>query len=160
GGRRPRSTPGCGCVRRGCAARDTYLSRPEVKQRRAAWRPAHEHPPASEGAGVRGSDAIVPAGGAARPPAAVIVPALNSSRTIERCMKALAAQQTEHLFEVLVVHSGEDDTCALAARAFPGVRALQLPRRALAATARNAGVRQARGDIFAFLDSDAYPAVD
>jgi glycosyltransferase involved in cell wall biosynthesis len=109
---------------------------------------------------MRGSDAIVPAGNDARPVVSVIVPALNSSRTIERCMGALAAQQTEHRFEVLVIHSGEDDTCALAARALPGVRALQLQRRALAATARNSGVRHARGDVFAFLDSDAYPAAD
>ena len=49
------------------------------------------------------------------PTVSVIVPALNSAATIGRCMAALAAQHTRHLFEVIVVHSGEDDTCAVAA---------------------------------------------
>jgi glycosyltransferase involved in cell wall biosynthesis len=104
-----------------------------------------------------GRDAIVPTTSAARPAVSVIVPALNSARTIERCMQAVAVQHTDHRFEVLVVHSGEDDTCARAERALPGTRTVQLPRRALAATARNAGVCAARADVFAFLDSDAYP---
>jgi glycosyltransferase involved in cell wall biosynthesis len=94
------------------------------------------------------------------PRVSVIVPALNSARTIGRCMEALGAQQTAHLFEVIVVHSGEDDTCAVAAGALPPARTVQLPERALAARARAAGVAVARGDIFAFIDSDAYAAPD
>ena len=94
------------------------------------------------------------------PRVSVIVPALNSARTIGRCMEALGAQQTAHLFEVIVVHSGEDDTCAVAAAALPPARTVQLPERALAARARAAGVAVARGDIFAFIDSDAYAAPD
>ena len=50
-------------------------------------------------------------------------------------MAALAAQHTHHTFEVLVVHSGEDDTCGEAARVLPEVRAIQLSERALAARA-------------------------
>jgi glycosyltransferase involved in cell wall biosynthesis len=94
------------------------------------------------------------------PRVSVIVPALNSARTIARCMEALGAQQTGHLFEVIVVHSGEDDTCGVAARTLPPARTVQLPERALAARARAAGVAVARGDIFAFIDSDAYAAPD
>ncbi|HLK10805.1 MAG TPA: glycosyltransferase [Candidatus Binatia bacterium] len=86
----------------------------------------------------------------------VIVPALNSARTIERCLRALGGQATSQRFEVLVVHSGEDDTCARAAAALPGTRTIQLHRRTLAAGARNAGVAAARGEILAFLDSDVY----
>jgi GT2 family glycosyltransferase len=94
------------------------------------------------------------------PAVSVIVPALNSAATIGRCMAALAAQQTRHLFEVIVVHSGEDDTCAVAAAALPEVRTIQLPERALAARARAVGVAAARGEILAFVDSDAYAATD
>lgn len=94
------------------------------------------------------------------PDVSVVVPALNSSATIARCMEALAAQETRHPFEVLVVHSGEDETCAVASRALRGVRTLQLPERALAAKARAAGVAAARGDVLAFVDSDAYAAPD
>jgi hypothetical protein len=94
------------------------------------------------------------------PAVSVIAPALNSAATIGRCMAALAAQQTRHLFEVLVVHSGEDDTCAVATSTLPEARTIQLPARALAARARAVGVAAARGDILAFVDSDAYAAPD
>jgi glycosyltransferase AglE len=94
------------------------------------------------------------------PRVSVIIPALNSAPTIGRCIAALAAQQTRHLFEVVVVHSGEDDTCAVATRALSAVRTVQLPERALAARARAVGVGVARGDILAFVDSDIYPAPD
>jgi Glycosyl transferase family 2 len=93
----------------------------------------------------------------ATPPlVSVIVPAYNSARTIERCVGALAGQQTSQRFEVLVVHSGTDETCALAVRTLPGIRALQLPERAIPPRARNIGVRHARGEILAFIDSDIY----
>jgi glycosyltransferase involved in cell wall biosynthesis len=77
-----------------------------------------------------------------------------------RCVAALAAQQTRYLFEIIVVHSGEDDTCTVAKSALAAVRTLQLPERALAARARAAGVGVARGEILAFIDSDAYAAPD
>jgi GT2 family glycosyltransferase len=103
---------------------------------------------------------VVGEGDGRTPLVSVIVPALNSAATIGKCMAALAAQRTRHTFEVLVVHSGEDDTCAEAVRVLPEVRAMQLPERALAAKARAAGVSAARGDVFAFIDSDAYAAPD
>jgi glycosyltransferase involved in cell wall biosynthesis len=90
------------------------------------------------------------------PRISVIIPALNSAGTIERCVRALGEQATRERYEVIVVHSGEDDTCARAAAALPGTRTIQLPRRTLAAAARNAGVAAARGEILAFLDSDVY----
>jgi GT2 family glycosyltransferase len=103
---------------------------------------------------------IVGQGERRTPQVSVIVPALNSAATIGRCMAALAAQQTRHLFEVVVVHSGEDDTCAVAKRVLAEVRTLQMPERALAARARAEGVRVARGTILAFVDSDVYAAPD
>jgi GT2 family glycosyltransferase len=103
---------------------------------------------------------IVSEGDGLIPMVSVIVPSLNSAATIGKCMAALAAQHTHHTFEVLVVHSGEDDTCGEAARVLPEVRAIQLSERALAARARAVGVSAARGDILAFIDSDAYAAPD
>jgi GT2 family glycosyltransferase len=90
------------------------------------------------------------------PEVSVVVPAYNSARTIERCLASLAAQETLHRFEVIVVHSGTDLTCELARRALPSVWTVQLAARASAGAARNVGARLARGEVFAFIDSDAY----
>ena len=103
---------------------------------------------------------VVGDGDARLPRVSVIVPALNSGATMGRCVAALAAQQTRYLFEIIVVHSGEDDTCTVAKSALAAVRTLQLPERALAARARAAGVGVARGEILAFIDSDAYASPD
>lgn len=99
---------------------------------------------------------IVSEGESARPLVSVIVPTYNSARSIERCLTALATQDTQHAFEVIVVDSGGDATCEVAVRAMPQVRVIRLPSRAVAPVARNAGAREARGDILAFIDSDAY----
>jgi len=90
------------------------------------------------------------------PLVSVIIPAFNSARTIARCVAALGAQATRHPFEVLVVHSGTDDTCARATDALPSVRTVQLAERATPPRARHIGVQQARGAILAFIDSDIY----
>jgi glycosyltransferase involved in cell wall biosynthesis len=90
------------------------------------------------------------------PRISVIIPAYNSSRTIERCLRALGIQETSHRFEVLVVHSGDDDTCARAKLALPGVRTIQLAERAIPPRSRNIGAQHARGEIFALIDSDIY----
>jgi glycosyltransferase involved in cell wall biosynthesis len=104
-----------------------------------------------------GSDyMIMGASTAARPYISVIVPAYDSARSISRCMHALERQRTRHPFEVIVVDSGNDNTSDLARRALPQVRALRLPERATPPLARNAGAEAARGDVLAFIDSDAY----
>lgn len=99
---------------------------------------------------------ILPGNAAAKPLVSVIVPTYNSARSIERCLRTLADQQTAHTFEVLVVDSGQDTTCEIAARTLPEARVIRLPTRAVAPVARNVGAREARGEILAFLDSDAY----
>ena len=94
------------------------------------------------------------------PRVSVVVPAYDSARSIGRCLEALARQHTRHRFEVVVVHSGRDETCAVAHRALPAARTLQLSSRLVAAAARNVGVALARGEVLAFIDSDAYAAPD
>ena len=71
-------------------------------------------------------------------------------------MRALGMQQTAHRFEVILVHSGTDDTCMRARETLPVVRTVELRERATPPRARNIGVQHARGEIFAFIDSDIY----
>lgn len=84
----------------------------------------------------------------------VIVPSYNASVTIGGCLASLQAQDTEAPYEVLVVNSSDDGTVELVRRDFPEVRAIQLPGRAFAGTARNRGAREARGELLAFIDAD------
>ncbi|MBV9467264.1 MAG: glycosyltransferase family 2 protein [Solirubrobacterales bacterium] len=91
------------------------------------------------------------------PTASVIVPARNAQRTLGRTLEALAAQQLDGAFEVLVVDDGSTDGTASVARAAPGpVRVLAQPRCGPAA-ARNLGVERSSAPLLAFCDADVFP---
>jgi glycosyltransferase involved in cell wall biosynthesis len=91
------------------------------------------------------------------PRASVIVPARNAQQTLSRTLAALAAQQFDGEFEVIVVDDGSsDDTAALARRAH-GVTVLRQPPLGPAA-ARNHGVSSSAGTALAFCDADVFPA--
>src|SRR5206468_2153732 len=78
----------------------------------------------------------------------------NGSRTIRRCLRALSRLEYPDL-EVLVVDDGSTDETANIAREFR-FRLIRTPNRGLSA-ARNTGIREARGQIIAYTDDDAYP---
>jgi glycosyltransferase involved in cell wall biosynthesis len=84
----------------------------------------------------------------------VIVPCYNGSRTIRRALGSLMAQDFDLPYEVIVVDSSSDGTDAIVREEFPRVRLIRRETRTPVGAARNLGVRQARGDIIAFFDSD------
>ena len=89
----------------------------------------------------------------------VVVPVRNGAATLPACLQALAAQTVgPAAYEVIVVNDGSTDETAAVARRYP-VRCLDLPPSGPAA-ARNAGVRQAQGDLVLFTDADCAPAPD
>jgi cellulose synthase/poly-beta-1,6-N-acetylglucosamine synthase-like glycosyltransferase len=92
------------------------------------------------------------------PSISVIIPALNASGTIDRCLVALSRQSLPRTsFEVIVVDDGStDDTAALARRR--GAVVLRLDQNRGPAAARNAGLAIARGDLIVFTDADCEPA--
>jgi glycosyltransferase involved in cell wall biosynthesis len=85
----------------------------------------------------------------------VIIPTFNRAYIIEQAIQSVLAQSFED-FEIIVADDGStDDTAArIAAIADPRLRYLALPHAGAPAAGRNAGIRQARGEILAFLDSD------
>lgn len=87
----------------------------------------------------------------------VVIPALNDSAMLARCLEALAAQ-TRQADEILVVDNGStDDTAEVARRA--GAVVVSEPKRGIpAATA--AGFDAARGTILGRLDADSRPQAD
>jgi glycosyltransferase involved in cell wall biosynthesis len=91
------------------------------------------------------------------PRASVIVPARDAGATLPRTLAALASQQLDGGFEVIVIDDGSRDGSAELARAADGpVTVLQQPPQGPAA-ARNLGAATARGAALAFCDADVFP---
>ncbi len=87
------------------------------------------------------------------PTVSVIIPTYNRGYVIESAIESVLAQ-THRDFEIIVVDDGStDDTKQRLSRYAGKIRCLEGPHRG-AAAARNAGIRQARGEFVAFLDSD------
>lgn len=99
----------------------------------------------------------------ASPPCiSVIVPVYDVADYVAACIASLRSQTLKD-FEVIVVDDGSTDSSAeIAAHAMSGDPRFQLIRqdnRGLSG-ARNTGLRQARGDFIAFVDSDDRVAPD
>ncbi len=81
----------------------------------------------------------------------VVVPTRNNESTIRELLDSLARQRYGD-FEVILADSSTDRTPEIAS-GYPFVRVVRVPPTGLNA-ARNAGVREARGEIVAFTDGD------
>lgn len=87
----------------------------------------------------------------------VIVPARDAAQTLGRTLAALATQELDDEFEVIVVDDGSADATAEIARAAPGpVTILRQPPTGPAA-ARNRGVGHSTAPLLAFCDADVFP---
>lgn len=94
-----------------------------------------------------------------KPLVSVIIPVHNDARQLDRCLSALDEQTFTEPFEVLVVDNGSTDDPGAVVAEHPRAQLLVEPRLSSYA-ARNRGVRHARGEAFAFVDSDCIPAKD
>jgi GT2 family glycosyltransferase len=92
-----------------------------------------------------------------RPAVTVVVPARNARATIGGTLAALAAQQLEHDYEVIVVDSGSTDGTQAVAEASPVVTAVLENPGGEPAGSRNVGARHARATTLAFTDADCEP---
>jgi glycosyltransferase involved in cell wall biosynthesis len=90
------------------------------------------------------------------PSMSVVVCAYNAGETLDECLRHVCELDYPGLDVIVVDDGSTDDTAAIAGR-HPRARLLQIEHAGLSA-ARNAGLRAARGEIVAYLDSDAYPS--
>lgn len=83
-----------------------------------------------------------------------VIPAYNEEKLLGRTLTALntAARTLDEPFEVVVVDDTSTDRTAAIARE-QGARVISVKHRQIAAT-RNAGAREAQGDILFFVDAD------
>ena len=87
----------------------------------------------------------------------VVVCSYNGSATIRDCMEGL--QQLNYPnYEVIVVNDGSKDKLAEIVGEYP-VRLINTSNRGLS-NARNTGMLEAKGEIVAYIDDDAYPDKD
>ncbi|MDB5756705.1 MAG: hypothetical protein JWR56_3133 [Massilia sp.] len=92
----------------------------------------------------------------ARPPlVSVVIPSYNRGYCIGACIESVLAQ-TLGDFEIIVVDdaSGDDTRERVGAIGDPRIAYLALASNQGGAVARNTGIRRARGEFVAFLDSD------
>ncbi len=85
------------------------------------------------------------------PLVSVIVPCYNGAAFLEETLRSALAQSYAEV-EVVVVDDGSTDSSPEIARRFP-VRYIRQPNRGLC-EARNAGIRESKGDYLVFLDAD------
>ena len=93
--------------------------------------------------------------GARSPRTSIVVPVRNGAETIEDCLGSiLSLDHPADAFEVIVVDNSSTDRTPAILKRFAGrIRIVQEAKRG-AASARNCGVRAARGDLIAFVDAD------
>ncbi|MDE3088149.1 MAG: glycosyltransferase [Chloroflexota bacterium] len=88
------------------------------------------------------------------PRVSVILPTYNRADLIGDAIASVQSQ-TFRDFEIIVADDGSTDNTAAVVVAFGrAITYLRLPHRGQPAATRNAGLRQARGEFVAFLDSD------
>jgi glycosyltransferase involved in cell wall biosynthesis len=93
----------------------------------------------------------------ASPRISVVIPVRNGAATIPRCLECLRAQTwPREDFEVLVIDNGSTDGLEAVAGRHPEVRWLR-DEGGGSYSARNRGLREARGEVIAFTDADCLP---
>jgi glycosyltransferase involved in cell wall biosynthesis len=88
----------------------------------------------------------------------VIIPARDSASTLERTLEAVAHQEFEGTYEVIVVDDGSrDKTAEIARRYEPLVTLISGEGCGGAGAARNQGARASHASVLAFTDADCLP---
>jgi glycosyltransferase involved in cell wall biosynthesis len=92
------------------------------------------------------------------PMISVVLPVRDGLPWLDAQLDALAAQQCDEPWEIVVADNGSSDTSVELARSWAGrddrLRVLDASARRGPAAARNAGVRAAQGELLAFCDAD------
>jgi GT2 family glycosyltransferase len=86
------------------------------------------------------------------PSVSVIVCSYNGGRTLARCLESLGKLSYPN-YEVILVDDGSTDNTAEIAAKFPNVRYIHQTNHGLS-HARNTGATAAKGNVFAYTDSD------
>mgnify|MGYP006268429257 CR=1 FL=1 len=93
--------------------------------------------------------------GRAAPRVSVVVPTYNHAAVLGRALASVVAQTTGDWEAIVVNNHSTDDTEAVVARiGDPRISLVRYANHGVIAASRNEGIRRARGEYVAFLDSD------
>ena len=84
----------------------------------------------------------------------VIIPSYNSEGTIYNCLTALREQTYKSDYEIILVDSSIDTTPSIVKKQFPQIQYFHFDKKTDPGTARNFGVKHAKGELILFIDSD------
>jgi len=90
----------------------------------------------------------------------VILPSYNSEKTIEAVLIALKKQTYSDPYEIILVDSSDDKTPDIVRSNFPDIKYIHLAKKTDPGTARNIGLKESKGNIILFIDSDCVAAKD
>jgi glycosyltransferase involved in cell wall biosynthesis len=82
-----------------------------------------------------------------------VIPTLNAERTLERCLASIRAQEYDGEIEIVLADGGSTDRTLEIARAHAVDQVVDNPGKT-GETGKASGIRAARGEILAFVDSD------
>jgi len=88
------------------------------------------------------------------PRMSVIVPTRNRRQSLTRALASVETQTFRDREVIVVDDASSDDTILCLAECFPVARVFTTKQPCGAAAARNRGIREARGEVVAFLDDD------
>lgn len=88
------------------------------------------------------------------PDMSVVIPCYRQSGELVECLRSVLSQQTELLFEVIVVNSEPSPDVEDIVSNMAGVKLVSNNARLYPASARNLGARQSKADIIVFFDAD------
>jgi GT2 family glycosyltransferase len=90
----------------------------------------------------------------------VIVVAYNARAFISQCLDALLGQDYERYEVIVVDNASSDGTAEFVQRAYPALTVVESSTNRGFGAGNNLGAAKAAGEVFAFLNPDAVPAVD
>ena len=89
--------------------------------------------------------------------ASVIIPVYNDSERLNKCLKALENQSySQYLYEVIVINNNSSEDIEAVTSKYRQVK-LGFEESPGSYAARNKGIALAKGEVFAFIDSDCLP---
>ena len=93
-------------------------------------------------------------------PITIIIPFFNAEQYIGKCIQSLLAQNyPQDCYEIIMINNNSTDHSPAIVQQYPHITLLEEKKQGSYA-ARNRGIREAKGDIIAFTDSDCIPHVN